>query len=76
MSKPFVESVIWSDLYDNPSAELSRAGLVSETGYPKPVLTRLITARRKLKKPLGPPKIRLRHRKPATDAAQAANPSD
>ena len=54
MSKPFVELVVWTDLYDHPRAELPKGGLVSDTGRAKPVLQQLVTTRKKLRKPLGP----------------------
>ena len=56
MSKPFVESVIWSDLYDHPGSELLGAGLVDASGRTKPALQRLVGARKRLRKPLGPPR--------------------
>jgi GH35 family endo-1,4-beta-xylanase len=62
LSKPFVESVVWTDLYDHPAAEPAHGGLVTATGQPKPALGRLISARKTLKKPLGPPKLQLRSR--------------
>ena len=61
MSKPFVESVIWSDLYDHPSSDLPGAGLVDASGRTKPALQRLVGMRKRLRKPLGPPR-RLSHR--------------
>jgi GH35 family endo-1,4-beta-xylanase len=54
MSKPFVESIFWTDLYDHPDAELPSAGLIDEAGQPKPAFSRLIGIRRRLRKPLGP----------------------
>ena len=54
MSKPFVETLIWTDLYDNPSADLPTAGLVNDAGQAKPVLSRLVNTRKRLRKPLGP----------------------
>jgi len=54
MSKPFVESVFWTDLYDHPDAELAGAGLITGEGQPKPALARLIGMRKRLRKPLGP----------------------
>ncbi len=54
MSKPFVETLIWTDLYDNPASDLPSAGLVSDTGHAKPVLDRLVNTRKRLRKPLGP----------------------
>ncbi len=53
MSKPFVESVFWGELYDHHHAALPMGGLVSEEGKAKPALARLIGARRRLRKPLG-----------------------
>ena len=53
MSKPFVESVFWTDLYDHPSAELPDSGLITDEGRTKPALQKLIGVRRRLRKPLG-----------------------
>jgi GH35 family endo-1,4-beta-xylanase len=53
MSKPFVESVFWSDLYDHADADLPGGGLIDEAGKPKPALARLVAARKRLRKPLG-----------------------
>ena len=53
MSKPFVETLIWTDLYDHARSVLPAAGLVSDSGHPKPVLKRLVNTRRRLRKPLG-----------------------
>ena len=54
MSKPFVETVVWTDLYDHAHAGLPGGGLISETGRPKPALARLIGLRKRLRRPLGP----------------------
>ena len=54
MSKPFVETLIWTDLYDDPASDLPSGGLVSDTGHAKPVLQRLVNTRKRLRKPLGP----------------------
>jgi GH35 family endo-1,4-beta-xylanase len=54
MSKPFVETMIWTDLCDGAGAGLPGGGLLSESGQPKPALERLVSTRRRLKKPLGP----------------------
>ncbi len=54
MSKPFIESVFWTDLYDHPHADLACSGLITKEGQPKPALTRLIALRKRLRKPLGP----------------------
>jgi hypothetical protein len=53
MSKPFVESFFWTDLYDHAGAEMPGAGLITVDGHPKPALTRVVGARRRLRKPLG-----------------------
>lgn len=53
MSKPFVEAIFWGELTDHPGMALPRSGLLTEAGEPRPVLARLVTARRRLKKPLG-----------------------
>lgn len=57
LSKPFVESVFWTDLYDHPEAPLAGAGLIDAEGRPKPALARLIGIRRRLRRPLGNPKL-------------------
>ncbi|MCH7797945.1 MAG: endo-1,4-beta-xylanase [Planctomycetes bacterium] len=59
MSKPFVETLIWTDLYDHDGSILPAGGLVSDSGHPKPVLKRLVDTRRRLRKPLGRLKSRL-----------------
>lgn len=53
MSKPNIESVIWSDLYDHDGSYLPLGGLVDATGRSKPALSRLVNLRKQLKKPLG-----------------------
>ena len=57
MSKPYVETVVWSDLVDHPEAVLPGGGLVSATGKPKPVLQRLVNMRKRLRKPLGESRV-------------------
>ena len=57
LSKPFVESMFWADLFDHPHAELPKSGLISDSGHPKPGLQRLMHLRRHLRKPLGPLKL-------------------
>ena len=54
MSKPFVETLVWAELYDHRGSDLPSAGLVSDTGHAKPVLRRLVNTRKRLRKPLGP----------------------
>ena len=53
LSKPHVESVIWTDLFDHDLTRPPRAGLITEEGGVKEVLKRLISLRRKLSTPLG-----------------------
>ncbi|MHC4948260.1 MAG: endo-1,4-beta-xylanase [Planctomycetota bacterium] len=53
MSKPYVETIFWSDLYDHDEAEIRRTGLIDGAGRPKPALARLLGFRRRLRKPLG-----------------------
>jgi len=53
LSKPFVESVTWADLFDHEHAELDKTGLMDANGKPKSALQRLVSVRRRLKKPLG-----------------------
>jgi hypothetical protein len=65
MSKPFVESVFWTDLYDHDDAQLPAGGLLHAGGQPKPAFSRLIGMRKRLRKPLGPLKLPTR----AADAA-------
>lgn len=66
MSKPFVESIFWTDLFDHAQAEIAAAGLITDDGKPKPSLQRLVSLRRHLRKPLGPLKL------PAKAAARHA----
>ena len=54
MSKPFVESVFWADLYDHERGTLPGGGLIDAAGQPKPAFQRLVGMRRRLRKPLGP----------------------
>ncbi|MHC4219931.1 MAG: endo-1,4-beta-xylanase [Planctomycetota bacterium] len=58
MSKPFIETLVWTDLFDHPQSELPSGGLVSAAGRAKPVLQRLISTRKRLRKPLGPMKTK------------------
>ena len=53
LSKPFVNSVIWSDLYDYPRMNLPTSAFVSAHGKPRAVLGKLVKMRRRLNKPLG-----------------------
>jgi len=53
LSKPFVESLFWSDLYDHGDAELACGALVSDSGHLKPAGHKLIKVRRRFRRPLG-----------------------
>jgi GH35 family endo-1,4-beta-xylanase len=54
LSKPYVDSVIWTDLFDYKTMELPTAAFISLKGKPRPVLKRVIAMRKRLTKPLGP----------------------
>lgn len=53
MSKPAVETVFWSELYDHPGMSVAGAGLLDEKGRPRAALRKLVGMRRRLRKPLG-----------------------
>ncbi|MCP4758768.1 MAG: hypothetical protein GY876_04790 [Planctomycetes bacterium] len=55
LSKPHVESIIWTDLFDHVDTRPPTAGLISERGAAKQVLRQLVGWRKKLSKPLGQP---------------------
>ncbi len=57
LSKPFVESVFWTDLIDHEDALLPGSGLVNTTGQLKPSFRRLCEVRKRLRKPLGKRKL-------------------
>ena len=67
MSKPFVESMFWAELFDHPNAEVPGCGLIGDNGKPKPGMQRLLGIRRQLRKPLGPLKL------PSKTAAQPSS---
>jgi hypothetical protein len=48
LSKPFVESVSWTDLMDHPEIEMPLGGLVNESLQPKASFKRMATFRRHL----------------------------
>ena len=56
MSKPFVESIFWSDLIDHPGSEIPTSALLTDSDKPRPVLSKLVNMRKRLRKPLGPMK--------------------
>ncbi|MFK7962156.1 MAG: endo-1,4-beta-xylanase [Phycisphaerales bacterium] len=53
LSKPQVESIFWTDVYDHPGADVLGAGLLDGAGKPKDGLRKLVGMRRRLRKPLG-----------------------
>ncbi len=53
LSKPFVNSVIWTDLYDHKQMILPTAAFISRKGKPRAVLSKMLSMRRRLLKPLG-----------------------
>ena len=57
LSKPFVESIFWTDLFDHHQPELPEAGLINGSGRPKASLQKLVSLRRQLRKPLGALKL-------------------
>ncbi len=73
LSKPFVESIFWTDLFDHPRAELPGAGLINDAGQPKPALQKLVSLRRHLRKPLGPLKLPTRAGAAMADDGEAGN---
>jgi len=54
LSKPFIESVIWTDLYDYKEMKLPTAGFISINGKPRSVMSKIFSMRKRLNKPLGP----------------------
>ncbi|MDY7110235.1 MAG: endo-1,4-beta-xylanase [Planctomycetota bacterium] len=58
MSKPFVESIFWTDLVDHDEAALPKAALIDESGRARPAFARLTGMRKRLRKPLGPLNLR------------------
>jgi hypothetical protein len=57
LSKPYIESLFWSDLFDHEDTVPPRCGLLNENGKPKPVLQKLISIRKRMRSPLGPLKL-------------------
>ena len=51
LARPFVESVIWGDLYDFDQGHPTGGGLVSAEGRGKPSLQQLASLRKRLSKP-------------------------
>ena len=55
LSKPHIESIIWTDLFDHEDTCPQSAGLISDRGSAKQILKQLVSWRRVLSKPLGSP---------------------
>ncbi|MCA9297236.1 MAG: endo-1,4-beta-xylanase [Phycisphaerales bacterium] len=66
LSKPFVESLFWCDLYDHPESELSHGAIVADTGRLKSAGNRLIKIRRRFRRPLGELKLSAKIAPPPT----------
>lgn len=54
LSKPYVDSFFWGDLYDSERSDLPHCGLVNDDNRAKPAIKKLVEARRRMRKPLGP----------------------
>lgn len=54
LSKPFVDSVIWTDLFDHKQMDIPTSGYISRKGKPRLVLKKMLSMRKRLSKPLGP----------------------
>jgi hypothetical protein len=48
VSKPYVHSVCWQDLYDSAAADMPAGGLLNEAGAPKPAAAALAELRRSI----------------------------
>ena len=53
LSRRYVQSVIWSDLYDHPRSLVEHGGMVDAQGGARPVLAHWSKLRSKFSKPLG-----------------------
>jgi hypothetical protein len=53
LSKPFVESLVWADLFDHEESRPPGVGLLGQDGRPKPVLKRVAGLQKRLQTPLG-----------------------
>ena len=54
LSKPFIDSVIWTDLFDYKKMKLPTAGFISSKGKPRLVMNKVLSMRKRLNVPLGP----------------------
>jgi len=66
LSKPFIESIFWGELYDHDHAIVPTGGMISDNGKMKPAMKKLLGLRRRLRKPLGPLKLPSRGEAPMT----------
>ena len=57
MSKPYIESLFWSDFFDHEDTIPPGCGLLSEEGRSKPVLQKLLSLRKRFRQPMGPLKL-------------------
>jgi hypothetical protein len=69
LSKPYVESVIWTNLFEHNNPQLPTAAMISKEGKPRKLLNRIVGMRRKLRQPLGERKL------PSREDAQQKNES-
>ena len=53
LSKPNVESVVWTDLFDHEETRPPTAGLLTDRGEARPVMKQVVALRRMLSKPFG-----------------------
>jgi hypothetical protein len=53
LSKPFVETLVWERLGDDPARPRGRCGVQDAAGKAKPVAKRLLGIRNRLRRPLG-----------------------
>lgn len=70
LSKPFVETLVWERLGDDPARPRGRCGVQDAGGKAKPVAKRLLGIRNRLRKPLGKPEAET---KPAGPSGSEAN---
>ena len=54
LSRPYIESIFWTDLYDHDSTTPVCAGLLNAQGKPKQALQKVLSLRKRLREPLGP----------------------
>ena len=57
LSRPYIESVFWTDLFDHDGTKPATGGLLSSAGKPKHVVQKILSIRKRLQSPLGPLKL-------------------